>query len=49
MSEIKYIQLIDLLNTNPNLIEKIKEQYLVLLSELTTTIYILKQHYFLKM
>lgn len=40
MLEIKYIQLIDLLNTNPNLIEKIKEQYLVLLSELTTTRYI---------
>ena len=40
MSEIKYIQLIDLLKSNPNLIETIKEQYLVLLSELTSTSYI---------
>lgn len=40
MSEIEYVQLIDLLNAYPNLIEKIKEQYLVLLSELTTTSYI---------
>ena len=44
MSEIEYVQLIELIdsykNTNPNLIEKIKEQYLVLLSELTTTSYI---------
>lgn len=40
MSNIKYIQLIDLLNTNLNLIETIKEQYLILLSELTSTSYI---------
>jgi glucosamine-phosphate N-acetyltransferase len=43
MSEIKYIKyikLIDLLNCNPNLIKTIKEQYLLLHSELTSTSYI---------
>jgi glucosamine-phosphate N-acetyltransferase len=40
MQEIQYTQLIDLLNTNPNNIETIKEQYLLLLSELTSTSYI---------
>lgn len=40
MSEIEYIQLIDLLNRNPNIIETIKEQYLLLLSELTSTSYV---------
>ena len=40
MSEIEYIQLIDLLNANPNNIENIKEQYLLLLSELTSTSYL---------
>jgi glucosamine-phosphate N-acetyltransferase len=40
MSEIQYIQLIDLLNANPDIIESIKEQYLLLLSELTSTGYI---------
>lgn len=40
MSVIKYTQLIDLLNTNQNNIELIKEQYLLLLSELTSTTYI---------
>lgn len=37
MSNIEYTQLINLLNTNPNIIESIKEQYLLLLSELTLT------------
>jgi len=40
MSEIQYTQLIDLLNTNEDNIEIIKEQYLLLLSELTSTTYI---------
>lgn len=40
MSDIQYTQLIDLLNANPNNIELIKEQYLLLLSELTSTSYI---------
>jgi glucosamine-phosphate N-acetyltransferase len=35
MSEIKYISLIHLINTYPKEIEKIKEKYLQLLSELT--------------
>jgi glucosamine-phosphate N-acetyltransferase len=40
MSEIQYTQLIDLINKNPEYVEKIKEQYLLLLSELTSTSYI---------
>lgn len=40
MSEIQYTQLIDLLNANPNNVESIKEQYLLLLSELTSTFYL---------
>jgi hypothetical protein len=40
MSEIKYIRLIKLINSNPNYIEKIKESYLLLLTELTITNYI---------
>ena len=47
MTEIEYIQLMDLLNTNPNIVETIKEQYLLLLSELTTTSY-LETNIFLK-
>ena len=47
MSEIEYIQLIDLLNANPNNIENIKEQSLLLLSELTSTSY-LETNIFLK-
>jgi glucosamine-phosphate N-acetyltransferase len=40
MSEIKYTPLIDLINTYPDNIETIKNQYLLLLSELTSTSYI---------
>ena len=40
MSNVQYTQLIDLLNANPNNIETIKEQYLLLLSELTSTSYL---------
>jgi glucosamine-phosphate N-acetyltransferase len=40
MSEIKYINLKELLDANPNIIETIKTQYLLLLSELTVTNYI---------
>ena len=40
MSEIKYIKLKELLISNPNIIETIKTQYLLLLSELTVTNYI---------
>ena len=40
MSEIKYTPLIDLINTYPDNIETIKNQYLLLLSELTSTTYI---------
>lgn len=40
MSDIQYIHLIDLLNANQNSIELIKYQYLLLLSELTSTSYI---------
>ena len=40
MSEIKYINLSELLNANPKIIETIKTQYLLLLSELTVTNYI---------
>jgi glucosamine-phosphate N-acetyltransferase len=40
MSEIQYTQLIDLIEQNPENIERIKEQYLILLSELTSTSYI---------
>ena len=40
MSEIKYINLSELLNANPNIIETIKTQYLLILSELTVTNYI---------
>lgn len=47
MSTICYTQLIDLLNANPDAIETIKEQYLVLLSELTLTSYI-ETSFFLK-
>lgn len=37
MSEVNYIQLLDFLNLNPHKIEMIKNQYLLLLSKLTTT------------
>lgn len=40
MQEIQYTQLIDLLDTNSNNIESIKGQYLLLLSELSSTSYI---------
>jgi glucosamine-phosphate N-acetyltransferase len=40
MSEIKYTPLIDLINNYPNNVEIIKNQYLLLLSELTLTTYI---------
>jgi glucosamine-phosphate N-acetyltransferase len=40
MSEIKYTPLIDLINTYPDNVEAIKNQYLLLLSELTSTYYI---------
>ena len=40
MSEIYYINLVNLLNANPNCVETIKGQYLVLLSELTLTNFI---------
>lgn len=47
MSEVYYTELIDLLDANPNIIELIKEQYLLLLSELTSTSY-LETNIFLK-
>ncbi len=40
MSEINYIKLIDLIHLNPHSIETIKNQYLLLLSQLTTTEFI---------
>lgn len=40
MSQIKYTRFLKLLNTYPNYIEKIKESYLLLLTELTITNYI---------
>lgn len=40
MSEIKYTSLNDLLIRNPELTELIKDQYLLLLSDLTSTSYI---------
>ena len=40
MQEIQYTKLIDLLDTNSNNIESIKGQYLLLLSELSSTSYI---------
>jgi glucosamine-phosphate N-acetyltransferase len=40
MAEIQYTQLIDLIKQNPEHVHKIKEQYLFLLSELTSTSYI---------
>lgn len=40
MVEIQYTQLIDLIDKNPEYVERIKEQYLLLLSELTSTSYI---------
>ena len=40
MSEIYYINLINLLNANPHSIEPIKAQYLLLLSELSLTTFI---------
>jgi hypothetical protein len=40
MSGIKYIKLLKLIDTNPNYIEKIKDSYLLLLTELTLTNYI---------
>ena len=40
MQEIQYTQLIDFLDANPNKIEIIKERYLLLLSELTSTSYL---------
>jgi len=39
-SEIKYTPLIDLINTYPDNVEAIKNQYLLLISELTSTSYI---------
>jgi glucosamine-phosphate N-acetyltransferase len=40
MSEVNYVNLINLLNLNPHNVENIKNQYLLLLSNLTTTDYI---------
>jgi hypothetical protein len=40
MTEIQYTQLIDLIKQNPEYVDKIKEEYLFLLSELTSTSYI---------
>ncbi len=40
MPEISYLNLIDLVNLNPHNIESIKNQYLLLLSNLTSTEYI---------
>lgn len=40
MNSVKFIKLIDLLNTYPHKIESFKEEYLLLLSELTITNYI---------
>ena len=40
MDEIQYTQLIYLIQQNPEHVDKIKEQYLFLLSELTSTSYI---------
>jgi glucosamine-phosphate N-acetyltransferase len=40
MSNVQYTELIDLLNANPNNIEIIKDEYLLLLSKLTTTTYL---------
>lgn len=40
MAEVNYINLIDLFYLNPHKIENIKDQYLLLLSKLTTTTYI---------
>ena len=40
MREVEYTQLIDLINSNLHNIENIKEQYLLLLSELTSTTYL---------
>lgn len=40
MSEVNYVHLIDLLYLNPHNIENIKNQYLLLLSNLTTTNFI---------
>jgi len=40
MSEIKYTPLLDLIYTYPDNIETIKNEYLLLLSELTSTTYI---------
>jgi hypothetical protein len=40
MSEVNYVPLIDLLYLNPHNIENIKNQYLLLLSNLTTTNFI---------
>lgn len=37
MTEVNYIRLIDLMNLNPHNLEMIKNQYLLLLSKLTTT------------
>ena len=40
MSDVSYFQLLDLLNLNPHNISYIKDQYLLLLSNLSTTTYI---------
>jgi glucosamine-phosphate N-acetyltransferase len=40
MSEIQYTQLFDLIEQNPEHVDRIKEQHLFLLSELTSTTYI---------
>jgi glucosamine-phosphate N-acetyltransferase len=42
MSEIRYTLLSDFISQNPDYIETIKDQYLLLLSELTSTSYIEK-------
>jgi glucosamine-phosphate N-acetyltransferase len=47
MSEIKFVNLLDLINNNSDKIEIIKHQYLLLLSNLTVTNYI-KTELFLK-
>jgi glucosamine-phosphate N-acetyltransferase len=40
MAEVQYTQLIDLIKQNPEYVDRIKKQYLFLLSELTSTSYI---------
>lgn len=40
MNNIKYIRLLNLINKNANYVEKIKDSYLLLLTELTVTNYV---------